>query len=95
MNERHYIAFIHKEAGSGYGISFPDLPGIIAVGDTLDEALAEAGIVLGFAFEDWEGEPPAPHTLEQMRADPNLAQDMADAVVAAVRPVTSHARAAE
>ena len=27
----HYIALIHKEADSGYGVSFPDVPGVIAV----------------------------------------------------------------
>ena len=49
----HYIALIHKEADSGYGVSFPDVPGVIAVGDSLDSALHEAGVALGFAFEDW------------------------------------------
>ncbi len=48
----HYIALIHKEPNSGYGVSFPDVPGITAVADTLDGALHEAGIALGFAFED-------------------------------------------
>ena len=35
---RHYIALIHKEAESDYGVSFPDLPGVISAGATLDEA---------------------------------------------------------
>jgi hypothetical protein len=35
---RQYIALIHKEANSDYGISFPDLPGVISAGKTLDEA---------------------------------------------------------
>ena len=26
---RHYIALIHKDACSDYGVSFPDLPGAI------------------------------------------------------------------
>jgi len=63
----HYIALIHKEADSGYGVSFPDVPGVIAVADTLDEALREAGVALGFAFEDWEGARPAPRTLDDLR----------------------------
>ena len=37
-----YIAFVHKEKGSSYGVSFPDLPGCISAGDTLDEAVANA-----------------------------------------------------
>ena len=29
---RQYIALIHKEADSDYGVSFPDLPGVISAG---------------------------------------------------------------
>lgn len=80
----HYIALIHKEPESGYGVSFPDVPGVIAVGDTLDEALSEAAVALGFAFEDWLGAPPQPRSLEELRRDDAFREDSADAVVAAV-----------
>jgi predicted RNase H-like HicB family nuclease len=82
----HYIALIHKEPDSGYGISFPDVPGVTAVADTLDEALHEAAIALGFAFEDWPGTPPAPRSLDALRNDPHFLEDAADAVVAAIAP---------
>jgi len=39
---RHYIALIHKDADSDYGVSFPDLPGVITAGSDLDEARAMA-----------------------------------------------------
>ena len=29
---RQYIALIHKDPGSDYGVSFPDLPGVISAG---------------------------------------------------------------
>jgi predicted RNase H-like HicB family nuclease len=90
----HYIALIHKEADSGYGVSFPDVPGVIAVADTLDEALHEAGVALGFAFEDWEGERPAPRTLDELREDTKFLEWSADAVVAAVAPTSGMAQAA-
>jgi predicted RNase H-like HicB family nuclease len=35
---RYYIALLHKEPKSDYGASFPDLPGCITAGRTLDEA---------------------------------------------------------
>jgi predicted RNA binding protein YcfA (HicA-like mRNA interferase family)/predicted RNase H-like HicB family nuclease len=82
----HYIALIHKDTDSGYGISFPDLLGVTTVADTLDEAMVEAAEVLDLALEDWEGGPPVPRTLEQLRADPEFLQWSADAVVVAVRP---------
>ena len=90
----HYIALIHKEPESGYGISFPDVPGVIAVADTLDEALQEASIVLAFAFEDWDGALPEPRTLDQLRLDPEFLEWSSDAVVAAVSPSGKLAQAA-
>jgi len=34
----HYIAIIHKDKDSDFGVSFPDLPGCITAGTTLEEA---------------------------------------------------------
>ena len=90
----HYIALIHKETDSGYGVSFPDVPGVIAVAGTLDEALREASIALGFAFEDWQGERPTSRTLDALRQDAEFLRWSADAVVAAVAPAPSMAQAA-
>jgi predicted RNase H-like HicB family nuclease len=33
-----YIAYLHKDRRSDYGVSFPDFPGCITAGRTLDEA---------------------------------------------------------
>jgi len=49
-----YIALVHKDVDSCYGVSFPDWPGVVAGGDTIDEALQQAAEVLSFAAEDWE-----------------------------------------
>lgn len=50
----HYIALIHKDGDSSSGVSFPDLPGVISAGDTIDEALQHAADVLAFAADNWE-----------------------------------------
>ena len=34
----NYIALIHKNHSSDYGVSFPDFPGCVTAGKTLDEA---------------------------------------------------------
>jgi antitoxin HicB len=72
----HYIALIHKDADSCYGVSFPDVPGAFTVGDTIDEAIENAGEVLGFAAEDWSdlnGDKfPRPRTIDELRADPTF-----------------------
>ena len=90
-----YIALIHKDANSGYGVSFPDVPGVTTVADTLDEALSEAADVLDFAFEDWEGELPRQRTIDELRADPEFLEWSADAIIAAVRPAAKVPEAAE
>lgn len=36
-----YPAFVDGEAGA-YGVTFPDLPGIVAMGETMGDALANA-----------------------------------------------------
>ena len=90
----HYIALIHKEKESGYGVSFPDVPGVTAVADSLDEALREAGVALGFAFEDWQGPLPSPRSLDELRMDPDFVEWSSHAVVAAVVPAQGVAHAA-
>ena len=95
LAQQHYIALIHKDPDSGYGVSFPDVPGVIAAADTLDNALVEAATVLGFAFEDWNGPLPVPRDLEALRSDPDFIESSRDAVVAAVRPESAVFEAAQ
>jgi predicted RNase H-like HicB family nuclease len=84
----HYIALIHKDPDSSYGVSFPDVPGVITAADSLDEALEKASEALAFAAEDWEALTgsafPSPRSLDGLRSDPELRADFADAVVAAI-----------
>lgn len=93
-----YIALIHKDLDSGYGVSFPDLPGVITGGDTIDEAMQNAPEVLAFAAEDWSeqtGRPfPQPRSIDDLRKDVAFQKDAADAVIAVV-PFKSNAGAAE
>ena len=84
----HYIALIHKDADSCYGVSFPDVPGVFTAGDTIDEAIGRAAEVLAFAAEDWpdlDGKNfPAPRTIDELRSDAGFRELAADAVIAAV-----------
>lgn len=70
---RNYIALIHKDSDSDYGVSFPDLPGLISVGSSLDEARAMASEALAFHLEGLahEGDAlPEPTSLETVMSDP-------------------------
>ena len=92
-----YIALIHKDPDGCYGVSFPDLPGVITGGDTIDEAMQEAIEVLQFAAEDWTNPDGStgfkpPSTIDQRRSDPEFLVAARDAVIAFVEfPARAHA----
>jgi len=94
----HYIALIHKQADSCYGVSFPDVPGVTTAGDTIDEAIRKAAEALEFAAEDWPdhtgSEFPRPRTIDALRDSLDFNEAAADAVIAAV-PLRATAAAAE
>lgn len=67
-----YVAVIHKEKGSDYGVSFPDFPSCITAGKTLEEAIEEANDVLQFhvdgVVEDKESLPKST-ALDKIRSE--------------------------
>jgi predicted RNase H-like HicB family nuclease/uncharacterized protein (DUF1778 family) len=89
---RQYIALIHKDAGSDYGVSFPDLPGCVTAGVDLDDArrMAEEALALHLAGMAEDDEPiPEPSSLEAVIAD----RENRDAVAILVKapPATTKA----
>jgi predicted RNase H-like HicB family nuclease len=75
-----YIGIIHKDAGSDYGVSFPDFPGCISAGESLEEARAMAEEALNFHVEMMveAGEPiPEPSTLDAVMRDPDFRDGVA------------------
>lgn len=63
----NYPAVIHKEDDSDWGISFPDFPGCVSAGETIEEAMQMGAEALQFHIdgmaEDGEAIPP-PMNLE-------------------------------
>jgi predicted RNase H-like HicB family nuclease len=86
MIDRYYIGLVHKDSDSSYGISFPDVPGVISADDTLEGALLQGAEALGFAFEDWDGPLPEPRTFEELRRDPEFLEWSTNAIMVAVKP---------
>lgn len=69
---RQYVALIHKDSGSDFGVSLPDLPGCVTAGATLDEARDMASEALAFHIEGLTEDDeaiPEPPTLEAIMAD--------------------------
>ena len=69
---RKYVGLIHKEGASDYGVSFPDFPGVVTAGASLEEARVLAEQALAFHVEGMidDGEAvPDPTFLENVLAD--------------------------
>jgi predicted RNase H-like HicB family nuclease len=68
-----YIAYLHKDRKSDFGVSFPDFPGCITAGKSLDEARRKAPEALAFhiagMMEDGE-KIPKPSKIDELVADP-------------------------
>ena len=70
---RHYIALIHKDADSDFGVSFPDFPGCVTAGSSIQEAFGMAAEALAGHIETMmeEGYPiPEPSDADAVAADP-------------------------
>jgi len=84
-----YIALVHKDAGTSYGVSFPDVPGCISAGETFEEAVANAAVALAahLAAMDASGEAtPAPRSLDEIKRDPEFVEECANATVTTITP---------
>jgi predicted RNase H-like HicB family nuclease len=84
-----YIALVHKDDGTSYGVTFPDVPGCVSAGDTFEEAIGNAVEALTghLALMRMDGDDiPLPRSFEQLKCDPIFQDDAADAIVTVVQP---------
>src|SRR5579859_135530 len=75
-----YIAYLRKDRDSDFGVEFPDLPGCVSAGHSIEEARAMAAEALAghVALLQEMGEPvPPPSTMDQLADD----QHRADAIL--------------
>jgi predicted RNase H-like HicB family nuclease len=82
-----YIAYLHKDRDSDFGVSFPDFPGFVTAGKTLEEARRMAVEALALHLEGMikDGEVvPGPSSLDALENDPNMTG--AVAVLVGVEP---------
>ncbi len=71
---RTYFGLIHKDADSDFGVSFPDFPGVVTAGTTLDDAsaMAEEALALHIDGLAEDGEAiPEPSALGEVMSDPD------------------------
>jgi predicted RNase H-like HicB family nuclease len=70
-----YIAYLRKDKNSDFGVSFPDFPGCISAGSTLEEArrMAAEALAMHVAGMRADGEPiPEPSSLDDLRGDTDM-----------------------
>jgi predicted RNase H-like HicB family nuclease len=85
----HYITIIHKDPGGDYGVSFPDFPGCISAGSTLEEARWMGVEALHFHIEGMmeDGDAiPEPSSLDQVMLDANNREGVAILVPVDLKP---------
>ena len=79
----HYVALIHQDADGSYSVSFPDIPGVVTAGETIEEAEEEAAELLAFAAEDPDGtivfNPP--RSIDDLNKDPAFVAASKGAIV--------------
>ena len=76
-----YVSFIHRDE-AGFGVSFPDFPGCLSVGATIDDAVRLGSEALAFHVEGLvdSGEViPPPRSIDAIKAAPELADWRRDA----------------
>jgi predicted RNase H-like HicB family nuclease len=84
----NYIAVVHKDRKSDFGVSFPDFPGCVTVGKTIDEAkdMAQEALSLHMKGMIEDGENiPAPSKLEDIMDDPDYSDSAAILVVSVTK----------
>jgi len=84
-----YFVLIDGKAGA-YGVTFPDLPGCVAMGKTMDGALAGATDALRDWIEATEEsgvKVPRPSALEVLRRDPEVRAALASGASIATVPL--------
>jgi predicted RNase H-like HicB family nuclease len=87
-----YNALLRKDSTSDFGVDFPDFPGCVTAGKTLDEARVMAAEALELHLEGMQedGDPiPEPSTLDTIMADPDNRETVAFLVDAGTKPAKS------
>ncbi|GGB44389.1 CopG family transcriptional regulator [Roseibium aquae] len=72
---RYYIALVHQDGQSAFGVQFPDVPGCFSAADDMNDLIANASEALALHLEG-EGLPDA-RPLDALRTDPEIAEELA------------------
>ena len=83
-----YVALLRKQTDSDFGVDFPDFPGCVTAGETLEDARRMAAEAIQLHIEGMieDGDAiPAPSRLDDIMADPHHRDGVAVLIDASVR----------
>jgi predicted RNase H-like HicB family nuclease len=87
----HYIALVHKDPDSAFGVQFPDIPGCFSAADNMDDLISNATEALSLWAEDEV--PPQPRSHEAILSDKDITAELASgAFLISVPLVTNDTR---
>lgn len=75
-NRTTYLALVHKDADSAWGLTFPDLPGCFSAADEEDGIMPNAMEALELYAEDLEALP-APRGIDALSRDKDVSAELA------------------
>lgn len=88
---QYYIAVVHKDDGTAFGVHFPDVTGCFSAADEMDDLVPNAVEALSLYAEDSELK--APSGIEDIRRDPDVMSDLAaGAFLVAIPLIENEAR---
>ena len=88
-----YIAIVHKDPDSAYGLTFPDAPGCFSAADEMDDLFANASEALALWTQTMMAEHqaiPVPRDLSELKSDPHWAESFEDAALVIAVPAPLH-----
>ena len=67
-----YIAIVHKDEGSAYGVTLPDFPGCFSAADSIEDLAQNVQEAVEVYAEDEEGfQPPVPKSFDEVAKQAN------------------------
>jgi len=74
---KYFIAVVHKDADSAYGVHFPDIPGCFSAADEKENILSSAVEALALYLEGEE----IPNARDMFELQDEVQQDLADGAI--------------
>lgn len=82
---KNFLALVHQDEGSAYGVEFPDIPGCFSAADELEDVVSKSQEALALWFEDEDMIDP--RSLSEITADPAVSKEIAAGATLLVVPL--------